>query len=142
MLIRGIEEISDMSNINRLIINIEPTADDSDKEELEEVTHNLQYELNELDGINDIDFVKKDQQKLPEGAKAVDIAVWGSLLVTFVTSSGILPALINTLQSWLSRHERHKITMEIGGDKIELTGISNEERKKLIDAFVKRQSKG
>ena len=55
-------------------------------------------------------------------------------------SGGVLPTLINGVQSWLSRHrENRSITIEMGGDKLEVAGISSEEQRRLIDAWLNRQ---
>ena len=66
----------------------------------------------------------------------------GSLLVTLGTSavSTVIPNLSNTLQSWLTRHERRKISLEIGGDKIEVTGVSDEQQQRLIESWISRHS--
>jgi hypothetical protein len=68
------------------------------------------------------------------------MAAVGSMLVTLGASaaSTAIPNLTNTLQSWLSRHERRKISVEIGGDKLEVTGISGKEQQRLIDTWISR----
>ena len=120
---------------NQIFVNIE-SADkevDYDPEELELITHNLRDELNELDAIEKVDLVTKKGLQAPEGSKSgFEIAALGSLLITLGTSaaSSVIPNLANTLQSWLTRHGRHKISLEMGGDKLEVTGISDKERSK------------
>jgi hypothetical protein len=67
------------------------------------------------------------------------------LLVTLATSAaagagGVLPTLINTVQSWLSRrHENRSITLEIQGDKLEVSSVSSEEQRRLIDTWINSQ---
>jgi hypothetical protein len=133
---------------NTLLINIESTSkeeDEEDKQELEQITHNLRDELNELDTIENVDLIRReddDAESTKKGYKTKgDIVALGSLLVTLGGISAaagggstIIPNLVNTLQSWLTRHERHKITMEIGGDKLEVKGVSDKEQQRLIDA--------
>jgi hypothetical protein len=60
------------------------------------------------------------------------------MLVTLCASAGsaIIPNLTNVLQSWLIRNEGHKISLEAGGDKLELTGISDKEQQRLIDSWI------
>ena len=78
----------------------------------------------------------------PEGTKGVpDVPAWGSLLVTLVTSSGVIPSLIGTVQSWLKRDEGRSVTLEIGGDKLQVTGISSDEQRELINTWLKAHSK-
>jgi hypothetical protein len=128
---------------NALLINIESTLkeEDEDPEELERITHNLRDELNESDGIQKVDLVKKEDKEAPKGSKAGgEMITLGSLLLTLGASVGstIIPNIVNSLQSWLTRNERHKITLEIGGDKLEVTGISDIEKQRLVDAWLSR----
>ena len=125
---------------NPLLINIESLYHEQDKdiEELERVTHSLHNDLNELDVVEKIDLVNKNGEA-PAGSKGGDIVSWGSLLVTLATSgTSILPSFLQTLQSWLTRHERHKITIEIADDKLEVTGASDKEQERLINAWINR----
>jgi hypothetical protein len=104
-----------------------------DLEELERDTESLRDELNDLDSIENIDLITTEGA--PEGAKpGGDLVEWGSLLVTL--ASTLAPSLSKILQSWLTRHENHKIVLEIGGDKLEVTGTSDIERSKVIDAWI------
>ncbi len=132
---------------NQILINVESSSkqedDNNDPEELERITHNLRDDLTELDTIEKVDLVTKegDEKEAPEGSKAGgDIVSLGSLLVTLAASVGssVIPNLANALQSWLTRHERRKISLEIGGDKIEVTGISDEQDQRLIDVWISR----
>jgi hypothetical protein len=112
-----------------------------DTEELEQITNNLRDELNELDIIEKVDLVRKGEDKAPKGSKGGgEVATLGSLLVTLGTLAGssVIPNLTSTLQSWLTRHERRKISLEIGGDKLEVTGVSDKEQERLIDGWISR----
>ena len=131
---------------NTLLINIESTLkeDDDDPEELERITHNLRDDLTEIDAIEKVELVKKEGDEAPEGSKAGgDIVTLGSMLITLGVSaaSSIIPNLANTLQSWLTRNERHKISLEIGGDKLEVLGISDKEQRRLIDVWISSHMK-
>jgi hypothetical protein len=129
---------------NQVFVNIESTSnkeDDDDREELERMTHNLRNELTELDAVEKVDLVRKEGEKAPEGSKVGgDVIALGSLLVTLggTAASAVIPNLASTLQSWLTRHERRKISLEIGGDKLEVTGISDKEQERLIDVWISR----
>jgi len=134
-----------MSSINKrenqlLIEILLNEMDDNDPEELELDTQNLRNELTEVNEIEKVDFVT-NAEKGPEGSKAGgDIAALGSLLVTLGASAGstVIPSLANTLQSWLTRHERRKISLEIAGDKLEITGVSDEQQQRLIDVWISK----
>lgn len=127
---------------NQLLINIESVSkEEEDPEELERITRNLREDLAEADAIEKVDLVIKEGEKAPEGSKSgAEVAALGSLLVTLGASaaSSVIPNLGNTLQSWLTRHERRKISLEMGGDKLEVTGVSDKEQQKLIDAWISR----
>jgi hypothetical protein len=121
-----------------LIIRINSASDD--EEELERSTHQLREELLDLN-LESVDLMKKGNP--PKGSKAgEEVVSWGSLLISLAASGGALPNLIGTVQSWLSRKENQKITMQIGADKLEMTGISNEQQDKLIDAWINRHKGG
>lgn len=118
----------------QLTLNID-AGPGADAEELEELTRRLREELMELD-VEAVDLVRVGET--PKRAKAGDPVAWGTLLVTLAASGGVLTTLINTLHAWLTRHERRSVTLEIDGDRLEVTGISSEEQQRLINAWVSR----
>ena len=118
----------------QLMLDID-AGPDVDEEELAELTHQLRGELLELD-VEAVDLVRAGEA--PERAKVGDPITWGALLVALAASGGVLTTLINTLQSWLTRHERRSVTLEIDGDKLEVSGISSEEQQRLINAWLSR----
>lgn len=125
-------------NENQILINIGPTSkdDDTDTQELETITYSLRDDLIELEIIEKVDLVTKEMA--PQRSKGAELAALGSLLVTLGASAAtsIIPNLANTLQSWLTRNERHKISLEIGGDKLEVTGLSDLEQQKLVELWI------
>lgn len=126
-----------MNEPNVLSLKINSLPED-DEMHLEELTHRLRTELEELD-VEKVEVAKSG--KAPEGTKSgVDIPAWGSLLVTLATSSGVIPSLVGTVQSWLKRDEGRSITLEIGGDKLQVTGISSEQQRRLINTWLKVHS--
>jgi hypothetical protein len=127
--------VTDRSPRLVLSINAEP---DTDNEELAELTRRLREDLMELSDIEAIDLVHAGE--IPERAKASASVDWGTLLVALAASGGVLTMLINVLQSWLTRHERHSVTLEIDGDKLEVKGISSGEQQRLIDAWISRRT--
>jgi hypothetical protein len=67
----------------------------------------------------------------------------GALLISLVAPGGVLTSVINKIQEWLSLHNNCSVTIEIGGDKLQVTGISSVEQKRLIDTWLARhQSHG
>lgn len=120
----------------QLMLNID-LGPEVDVEELEELTRQLRQELLELD-VEAVDLVRAGEA--PERAKAGDIVTWGMLLVTLAAPGGVLTTLINVLQAWLTHDERRSVTLEIDDDKLEVTGITSEERQRLINAWISRHS--
>ena len=118
----------------QLMLNID-AGPETDVEELEQITRRLREELAELE-VEAVDLVR--QGEVPRGAKAGDPIAWGALLVALTASGGVFTTLINTLQSWLTRHERRSVTLETDGDKLEVTGTSSEEQQRLINAWLSR----
>ena len=128
----------------KLVVNIESLDNHNDPEELERLSHNLRDELNELGVLEKVDLMTKEGEHAPKGFKSGgEVAMLGSLLVTLSGSlaSNVIPSLANTLQSWITRQDRHTISLEIGGDKLQLKGISDKQQEKLIDAWISRHSK-
>jgi len=114
------------------------TGPEVDVEELEKHTLQLKKELIELD-VEAVDFVSAGES--PEKVKAGDPITWGTLLLTLAASGGVLTSLISALQSWLTTRDRRSVTLEIDGDKLEVAGISSEEQRRLIDAWLSRHSR-
>jgi hypothetical protein len=67
----------------------------------------------------------------------------GAIVVALGASGGVLTALVDTVRDWLARSAaRHRVTVTIDGDTIELEHASDTERRHLIDAYVRRHSGG
>jgi hypothetical protein len=65
------------------------------------------------------------------------------LVVAFSASGGVFTTLVGTLRDWLDRQSgRHRISVTIDGDTIELDRASAAQRQQLLDAFVRRHSGG
>lgn len=120
--------------IMSLNIDCDPEAD---LEERERLALQLRRELLELD----IDSAEHDTSgSIPEGAKAGDAFTLGTLILTMAASGGVLTALINTVQTWLTRTEARGVSLEINGDKLEIKGISSEEQNRLVNLWLARHT--
>lgn len=121
----------------KLAIDAGPDADDAERERL---ALQLKSELLESDAVESVDMPRA--AVVPPGAKVADPVAWGDLILQLLAAGGALTTLINALQAWLTRHERRSITLEIGGDKLQVGGISSAEQQHLIDAWLARHSSG
>jgi len=116
-----------------LTLKINPLPED-DEEHLEQLSIQLSDELNELN-IERVEVV--DSGKAPEGTKDIpDVPVWGKLLIDVLP--GAIPSVVNAVQSWLRQDEGRSVTLEIGGDKLQVTGISSEQQRELTNAWLNR----
>ena len=114
-----------------LSIDPGPGADDEDRAAL---ALHLREELQAL-GASEVHEVVRAGDA-PGREKGADIA-WGTLAVTVVP--GLITALVSTLQSWLTRHERSKVTLKSGNDELVIEGSPAQEQRRLIEAWVNRR---
>jgi hypothetical protein len=109
---------------------------DGDVEELAQVTWQLRRELLELD----VDSVETPSAgEPPPGSRAVDIATVGALVVNMADSQ-LLAAVIGAVRSWLAGSSRRSIKLGLGGDVLELTGVSSKEQRRLTDEWLARHT--
>ena len=125
-----------MDGAVRLALTILPGRD-ADQPELERLTQSLRQDLNALD-VQSVDLVRAGT--VPARAKTGDPVSWGQLMVVLAASGGVLTTLIGALQAWLTNPERRAVTVEIDGDKLELTGLSSLDQRRLIDAWISRHN--
>lgn len=93
--------------------------DGADDERIEELTAFLRSELQEFAAVSGVPVAA------PEGAKALDLNELGTLLTT-VSQSTVLAALINAVSSWLGQRRERSVTIEADGDTLELTGAPSQ----------------
>jgi uncharacterized protein YidB (DUF937 family) len=124
-----------MSEQSQVSLQVE-AGPDADAEEVAEATAQLRRELLELD----VDSVKAPEAgPPPPGSKAAEVLAIGSLIVTLVKSTG-LGAVVHTIQSWISRQQQRSVKLAIDGDTLEVTGVSSEEQRRLIDEWIARHA--
>lgn len=109
-----------------------------DQERSEQLLRQLRAEIGELD----IDAMRSvPQAVVAERAKGSEAAVAGAIFIALCASGGVFTALIETLRDWLGRHSaRHRISLTIDGDAIELERASAEERRQLVEAYICRHT--
>jgi len=111
-------------------------VDDLDDDEIDRMTRQFIAEVKLLD----IDRVERfSTGSSPAGAKGWDPGATGELLVALSASGGVFTVLIQTVSDWFSRHAKaRKISVTVDGDTIELERSSDDERRELIQAFIRR----
>jgi len=121
----------DLSTEITLIIN------NDEPNELEDITNNLRDELLALD----IDSVEQTlSTSSPDGTKATGAFDLGALLLKLNPAGKVLATVVSTIQNWLGRQEQSTISLEIGGDKLTLTGLSIENQNQLVATWIQKHS--
>jgi hypothetical protein len=109
---------------------------DGDAEEAAQATLQLRRELLDLD----VDAVQVPQAgQPPPGSRAVDMAAVGALVVNLADSQ-LLAGVVAAVRSWLAGSPRRSIKLELGGDALELTGVSSREQRRLADEWLDRHT--
>jgi hypothetical protein len=109
---------------------------DGEAVEVAEAALQLRRELLELD-VNAVEALRAGAP-LP-GTKGVDVAVAGALLVS-LTDPQVLVPVVEAVRSWLAGSFRRSVKMELGGDVLELTGVSSAEQRRLADEWLARHA--
>lgn len=125
--------------VRQLTVVVEAEAD-ADPEELDQLVRRLHTELRNTE-VEDIEPISTEQ--VPPGAKGVDPASIGALLVTLSAAGGVFSLLIQTARDWLGRQAAaDKISVTIDGDTLVLEKSSAAERTALVEAYIRRHEKG
>jgi hypothetical protein len=105
----------------------------ADAEELDEATRDLQRELAEL-----VDVARPAGSEPPDGARAVEVAALGSLVMK-VGSAAVAP-VARVLQAWLARRSGRTIKLTLGDDSIEISGGSAAYQQQMIETFLRARA--
>ena len=111
----------------------------ADAEELDELASRLRRQLLELDVVS---VERARAGEAPPGTRAIEGLAVGTLIAKFVASSGLLKAMVGTIQSWLSGQRGHTVKLTLGGDALEITGASSSEQERLINLWIDRHRTG
>jgi hypothetical protein len=112
---------------------------DADAEELAQLVGRLRAELLDLD----VDDVQQPVHgDAPEQSKGGGWLAAGELVVQLVTSAETLLSIIAGVRSWLRRNSARSVKLTMGGDALEVSGVSSAEQDRLIDLWVTRHATG
>jgi len=130
----------DASNGSRRVLLALDPGPEADPEEADRLARRLRTELRDLD-VDDV--VPVAEGPAPAGAKGVDGASLTELLVTMSAGGGVFVTVIAAIKDWLTRNSGARgVKVTIDGDSLELTSATAEERRELVDAFVRRHQDG
>jgi hypothetical protein len=123
--------------ITELTISVDASSE-ADADELDALAQSLRLELLELD----LDAVEPEvAAPAPEGARAVEALLAGALIIRLSQTSEALSSLVGTVRSWLGSHDDRRVRIELDGDVIELSGVTDDERDRLVDIWVERHER-
>ncbi|MFH8448800.1 hypothetical protein ACH4CD_06120 [Streptomyces fungicidicus] len=106
-------------------------SQDSDQEELDELTLRLRERLLELD-VDDVELNRSGD--IPAGAKPVDAIAVGALVVTVAPIA--LRSVLDLVRTWIETRPVRTVSITLGEDSLELEAVSPAEQQRLIDAFL------
>jgi hypothetical protein len=110
---------------------------DSDAEELAELTRRLRGQLLELD----VDAVEPATGgEAPAGSKGVELLAIGGLVIQFAMKSEVLKSVVDATTAWLGRQQGRSVKLTLDGDTHEVTGVSSDEQRRLVDLWVARHA--
>ena len=131
------KEVSLKSHAADLELSID-AGPGADEDELERLARSLRAELLQLD----VDAVEPTATgPAPDGARAVEAIMVGALVVRLARESESLSSLVRTIRSWLSGDAERRVRIELDGDVLELSGSSDEERQRIVDAWIERHGR-
>ena len=108
---------------------------DADAAELQDETSQLRSELLELD----VDDVRASGAgPAPAGTRGVDVGEIGTPLVA-VGQAAIGP-IVAAIQSWVARRATRSVKLTIDGDTLEVSNVSPEDQRELIQSFLARHA--
>jgi hypothetical protein len=95
---------------------------------------NLRSELLELD----LDLEPATTASVPIGARAAEAFLLGAFVVRLARTSEALSSLVRAVRACLGDHRERRIRIELDGDILELSGASDVERERLVNAWIER----
>jgi hypothetical protein len=124
-------------NLARMSLRVE-ASDDADAQEIDDLAAELRERLLELD-VESVDAARAGEA--PPGTRAGDAFAIGGLIVSLVASPELLKGAIGTIQSWLAARSGKTVELELGGDKIKLTGLTSDQQQRFIELYLERHTK-
>jgi hypothetical protein len=122
-------------------LSLQIAEDGADPERIDTLTGHLRRELLQLD-VEDVTLARGGPA--PDGARAIDLAMIGGLIVSLGSSAASLKDIVTVVRKWLTRGDgvRRTIKIDIDGDSLELSEVSVAEQDRLIEMFIQRHAGG
>jgi preprotein translocase subunit SecD len=109
----------------------------ADEERLASLTQSLREELLQLD-VDDVRLVQTGS--LPAGARSVDAAAVGGLVILVGQSAQALRSVVSAIRRWLSGRDQttRSVRLEINGASLELSNASEADQERLVRLILDR----
>jgi hypothetical protein len=122
-------------------LRVQLSEEGADAERLDTLTGYLRGELLQLD-VGDVAALRAGAP--PPGARALDAAAIGGLLVTLGGSVDGLRSVVSAVREWLRHGDGtyRMVRLELDGDALELSQAGAADQERLIELFVGRHSRG
>ena len=120
-------------------LRLQISEEDTDADQLATLTNYLRAELLQLD----VEDVTPPQVGEPSaGARSVDVAAVGALLVALGQSAEGLRSVVSVIRDWLRRGEGtgRTVRLELDGDVLELSQAGAADQERLMELFVSRHA--
>lgn len=124
-------------DLNQLEINLR-VDDDVSPLEMEELTAAIRRELLQLD-VQSVDRVSGGLA--PEGAKGIELAALGALIVNLGKAAPVLGQVIDVIQAWAARSPNRTVKLTLEGDTLELGGMSETQQRQVVKDWMARHAK-
>lgn len=113
--------------------------EEAEAERVAELTGYLREELLELD-VDDVTTLPGEEA--PPGARAVEVAQIGALLVTLGSSTNALNQVITVIRSWMGRHHHThpSLRLQMGDDVLEIHKATDDQITEAFEMFLQRHS--
>ncbi|MFJ9870651.1 hypothetical protein [Streptomyces sp. NPDC101165] len=112
----------------------------AEAERVARLTGYLREELLDLGVVEDVRAAPAGE--VPPGARCLDIALVGSLLVGLGKSLTGLSQVVGVLRDWLGRFgdERPSLTLTLDGDTLEISAATDEQVAEAVRIFLEKHS--
>ena len=76
----------------------------------------------------------------PADSKGVELLAIGGLVIQFAMKSEVLKSVVDATTAWLGRQQGRSVKLTLDGDTLEVTGVSSDEQRRLVDLWVARHA--
>jgi hypothetical protein len=114
-------------------------GEDPDANELASAASKLRRELLELP-VADVQLSSSGPP--PPGSRAADAVEVGALVVALARSPGLASSIGQALSAWISSRHGRSAVVQLGDDRIELSGIAEGDQAHMLALFERARDGG